>query len=63
MGLERACHKGEPKRLRLRVAEKARLGDREGQGLPEEACCVLGGTGLLSEELLCFRNKAGAKVT
>lgn len=43
----RACHKGEPQRLRLRVEEEARLGDQKGQGILEkEACCVLRGTAL-----------------
>lgn len=52
----RACHKGEPQRLRLRVEEEARLGDQKGQGILEkEACCALRHTGLLSEELLCLK--------
>lgn len=58
-GLARACHKGEPKRLRLRVVMEARGGDRKEQGIPEEACCVLGHTGLPLEKMLYFRASAG----
>lgn len=40
---------------------EARLGDREGQRTPEKEVAAYWMTlGLLSEELLCFRNKAGA---
>lgn len=56
MDEDRACHKGEPQRLRLRVEEEARLRDQKGQGILEKAaCCALRHTRLPSEELLCLK--------
>lgn len=55
MALARACHKGEPKRPRLRVAEEARLGDkaaknRGGMLCPGVHWVTLGGAALSQEQ-------------
>ena len=59
MGLLRTCHKGEPKRLRLRMGESGVRGEEGPSEYLDEG--TLGCTELPSEEMLCLRNKDGCR--
>lgn len=59
VGLVRTCHKGEPKRLRLRIGESQVRGEEGPREYLDGG--TLGCTELPSEELLCLRNKDGCQ--